>query len=81
MSDRYINFANSDLGRRLVGAVGLPQPARLERWEAGRLRPVEGTLLLGGGPLAAKVADFGQRLTAEVVGFADESLGLSLIHI
>ena len=76
MSDRYINFANSDLGRRLVGAVGLPQPARLERWEAGRLRPVEGTLLLGGGPLAAKVAEFGQRLTAEVVGFADESLGL-----
>ncbi|MDD0976309.1 3-oxoacyl-ACP reductase [Pseudomonas fontis] len=76
MSDRYIDFANSDLGRRLVGAVGLPSPARLERWQAGRLRPVEGALLLGGGPLAAKVAAFGPRLTAELFSFADEALGL-----
>ncbi len=76
MSDRYINFANSDLGRRVVGAVGLPAPARLERWEAGRLRPVEGALLLGGGPLAAKVAGFSSRLTSETYSFADEALGL-----
>ncbi|WP_110971333.1 3-oxoacyl-ACP reductase [Pseudomonas huaxiensis] len=76
MSDRYINFANSDFGRRVVGAVGLPAPARLERWEAGRLRPVEGALLLGGGPLAAKVAAFASRLTDESYSFADEALGL-----
>ena len=76
MSDRYINFANSDFGRRVVGAVGLPAPARLERWEAGRLRPVEGALLLGGGPLAAKVAAFANRLTDESYSFADEALGL-----
>ncbi|WP_095156073.1 3-oxoacyl-ACP reductase [Pseudomonas sp. Irchel 3E13] len=76
MSDRYINFANSDFGRRVVGAVGLPAPARLERWEAGRLRPVEGALLLGGGPLAAKVAAFANRLTDESYSFADETLGL-----
>ncbi|EGH15268.1 3-ketoacyl-(acyl-carrier-protein) reductase, partial [Pseudomonas savastanoi pv. glycinea str. race 4] len=25
-SDRYIDFANSDMGRRLVNAVGLPAP-------------------------------------------------------
>lgn len=47
MSDRYIDFANSSLGHRLVAAIGLPSPVRLERWEAGRLRPVEGALLLG----------------------------------
>ena len=76
MSDRYINFANSDFGRRVVGAVGLPAPARLERWEAGRLRPVEGALLLGGGPMAAKVATFASRLTADVYRFADEALEL-----
>ena len=76
MTDRYINFANSDFGRRVVGAVGLPAPARLERWEAGRLRPVEGALLLGGGPLAAKVAAFASRLTADVYRFADEALDL-----
>lgn len=31
MTDRYIAFANSPVGRRLVGAVGLPSPLRLER--------------------------------------------------
>ena len=36
MSDRYLEFANSTLGRRLVGAVGLPRPIRLERWTSGR---------------------------------------------
>ena len=54
MSDRYIDFANSAFGHRLVSAIGLPSPVRLERWQAGRLRPVEGALLLGGGALAAK---------------------------
>ncbi|PSS57447.1 3-oxoacyl-ACP reductase [Pseudomonas sp. BBP2017] len=74
MSDRYIDFANSDLGRRLVGAVGLPSPARLERWQAGRLRPVEGALLLGGGPLVNNVEAFAQRLTDEVYSFASPDL-------
>ncbi|MCF7531919.1 3-oxoacyl-ACP reductase [Pseudomonas petrae] len=62
-SDRYIDFVNSDLGRKLVGAVGLPAPARLERWQAGRLRPVEGALLLSTGPLAERVNTFAPRLT------------------
>lgn len=62
-SDRYIDFVNSDLGRKLVGAVGLPAPARLERWQAGRLRPVEGALLLSTGPLAERVSAFAPRLT------------------
>jgi len=48
MSDRYLAFANSPTGRRLVGALGLPAPVRLERWMAGRVRPVDGALLLGG---------------------------------
>lgn len=54
MSDRYLGFANSNLGRRLVDALGLPRPAPLERWQAGRLRPVEGALVLGGGPWQAR---------------------------
>ena len=71
MSDRYIDFANSSFGRRVAGAGGLPTPARLERWEAGRLRPVEGALLLGGGPLVTNVAAFARRLTDEVYSYAD----------
>ncbi|WP_243430888.1 hypothetical protein, partial [Pseudomonas sp. 51_B] len=31
MSDRYIDLANSSFGHRLVGALGLPSPVRLER--------------------------------------------------
>ncbi len=76
MSDRYIDFANSDIGRRLVGAVGLPTPARLERWQAGRLRPIEGSLLVGGGPLAAKVAELAPKLTDSAFAFACEGTNL-----
>jgi 3-oxoacyl-[acyl-carrier protein] reductase len=76
MSDRYIDFANSDIGRRLIGAVGLPTPARLERWQAGRLRPVEGALLVGGGPLATAVSEMAPRLTDDAYCYATESSSL-----
>jgi 3-oxoacyl-[acyl-carrier protein] reductase len=63
MSDRYLAFANSPTGRRLVSALGLPAPLRLERWQSGRSRVLDGPLLIGGeGPLAAAVAGFGKRL-------------------
>ncbi|QVM92032.1 3-oxoacyl-ACP reductase [Pseudomonas entomophila] len=74
MSDRYIGFANSALGRRLVDALGLPRPVPLERWQAGRLRPVEGALVLGGGPLARHVETIAPRLTADCYSFNDDSL-------
>jgi len=72
MSDRYIDFANSSIGHRLVGALGLPSPVRLERWQAGRLRPVEGALLIGGGPLAEKVNAFANRLTDAIYTYGTE---------
>ncbi|CAM4076929.1 3-oxoacyl-[acyl-carrier-protein] reductase FabG [Pseudomonas reidholzensis] len=74
MSDRYLGFANSNLGRRLVDAFGLPSPAPLERWQAGRLRPVEGALVLGGGPLANQVEAIAARLTDELYSFAGTDL-------
>jgi 3-oxoacyl-[acyl-carrier protein] reductase len=74
-SDRYIDFANSDIGRRLVGAVGLPAPARLERWQAGRLRPVEGALLLSSGPLAERVSGFAPRMTDLLFSFGSDVNG------
>ncbi|WP_028695590.1 3-oxoacyl-ACP reductase [Pseudomonas cremoricolorata] len=74
MSDRYIGFANSNLGRRLVDALGLPRPAALERWQAGRMRPVDGALLLGGGPLIARVEGFAKRLSDELYGFETAEL-------
>ncbi len=74
-SDRYIDFVNSDIGRRLVGAVGLPAPARLERWQAGRLRPVEGALLLSTGPLAEQVSGFAPRMTDLLFSFGGDISG------
>jgi 3-oxoacyl-[acyl-carrier protein] reductase len=74
-SDRYIDFANSDIGRRLVGAVGLPAPVRLERWQAGRQRPVEGALLLSTGPLSAQVAGVAARMTDLLFSFGGEVTG------
>src|SRR5690606_35666392 len=74
MSDRYLEFANSNLGRRLVGAFGLPRPVPLQRWVSGRSRPVEGAILLGGGTLAGTLAPTLKRLSNEL--FADRD-GLS----
>ena len=80
MSDRYIDFANSALGHRLVSAIGLPSPVRLERWQAGRLRPIEGALLIGGGPLAQQVSELAKRLTDAIYQYASEpSLGTAWI--
>ncbi|MDA8483675.1 3-oxoacyl-ACP reductase [Pseudomonas resinovorans] len=70
MNDRYLAFANSNAGRRLVGALGLPAPVRLERWMAGRTRPVDGALLIGGsGSLAEAASAALNRLTDQ--NFAD----------
>ena len=74
MSDRSIDFANSSIGQRLVGAMGLPSPVRLERWQAGRLRPVDGPLLIGGGPLAEQVNRFAAKFTDAVFSYGPEPL-------
>lgn len=74
MSDRYIDFANSSLGHRLVAAVGLPSPVRLERWQAGRLRPVDGALLIGGGALTRNVSAFAHKLTEQIYSYGSEPL-------
>ncbi|AYC34457.1 3-oxoacyl-ACP reductase [Pseudomonas cavernae] len=77
MSDRYLSFANSNAGRRLLGALGLPAPLRLERWRAGRVRPVDGALLIGGdGPLAAAANACLLRLTDQAFAAADGQFGL-----
>lgn len=78
MSDRYLSFANSATGRRLVGALGLPAPVPLERWVAGRSRPVDGALLIGGdGVLATAVAGLASRLADESYAPKEGQFGLS----
>ncbi|WP_165675573.1 3-oxoacyl-ACP reductase [Metapseudomonas otitidis] len=77
MSDRYLAFANSSAGRRLVGALGLPAPLRLERWTAGRVRPVDGALLLGGeGALADAASAVLNKLTDQSYAAEEGRFGL-----
>lgn len=77
MSDRYLAFANSNLGRRLVGALGLPAPLRLERWQTGRSRPVDGALLLGGsGALATAASACLHKLSSDNYSAVDGAFGL-----
>lgn len=66
MSDRYLSFANSATGRRVVSALGLPAPLRLERWTPGQTIPVKGALLLGGGALAKTVSGFANKLSDQL---------------
>ncbi|MBP2475700.1 3-oxoacyl-[acyl-carrier protein] reductase [Crossiella equi] len=50
MTDRYQQLARSGVGRMLVKRLGLPNPARLRRYEPGQ--PVlEGPVLFGAAPL------------------------------
>ncbi|SDO04021.1 3-oxoacyl-ACP reductase [Pseudomonas jinjuensis] len=78
MTDRYMTFANSRVGRRLVGAVGLPAPVRLERWRSGRNRPLEGALLVGGrGGLLDTALSIAPRLTDSLFTPAEGQPGLA----
>ncbi|MDQ6745969.1 MAG: 3-oxoacyl-ACP reductase [Actinomycetota bacterium] len=49
MSDRYQQLINTPVGRIVSKQVGLPQPARLERYERGQ-PVIDGPVLLGAAP-------------------------------
>ena len=46
MNDSYLEFATSMLGGRITGLLGLPQPAPLERFQAGE-PVIKGPVLIG----------------------------------
>lgn len=75
MSDRYRDFTSSPIGKILVKNLGLPNPTRLERYEAGAPL-VTGTVGLGGrGRLAESLAgilDLVGIASTEVVGAPEE---------
>ncbi|SMB27299.1 putative short-chain dehydrogenase [Sterolibacterium denitrificans] len=48
MTDKYMQFANSTLGSKLVGLVGLPRPPVLERYRPDVKAPlIKGSIVLG----------------------------------
>lgn len=48
MKDGYVDFANSNVGAKLINALGLPKPMQLERYEPGQ-QVIQGAVLVGGG--------------------------------
>ncbi|AHI02036.1 3-oxoacyl-ACP reductase [Kutzneria albida] len=58
MSDPYLQFAQSGLGKFVVGRLGLPKPAKLRRHRPGQ-PPLAGPTLIGGtGRLASVLKGF-----------------------
>ncbi len=77
MSDRYLAFANSNFGRRVVSTLGLPAPQRLERWQAGQSQPVAGALLISAnGSLASAASNCLNKLTSDNFSTVEGAFGL-----
>ena len=69
INDSYLEFANSMLGGRITGLLGLPQPAPLERFQAGE-PVIKGPVLIGAGgepELLAPLADVLGRIGAQTL--------------
>ena len=69
MKDGYIDFANSNVGAKLVNALGLPKPMPLERYQAGQ-PVIKGSVLVGGGgepQLLEALAGVFQRIGAQTL--------------
>ncbi len=70
MSDRYIDFVNSSLGKSLTSSVGLPQPVRLDRYAHG-VDFIGGDILVGAAP--------GGQLAVHAVNTIKQSSGRLII--
>lgn len=69
MKDGYLDFANSNVGAKLVNALGLPKPMPLERHQAGQ-PVIKGAVLVGGGgepQLLEALAGVFQRIGAQTL--------------
>ncbi|MEV4422852.1 3-oxoacyl-ACP reductase [Patulibacter sp. NPDC049589] len=68
MSDKYLKFANSFVGKQIAPKLGLPQPPVLKRYVPGQ-KAVDGAVLVGaadGGRLAPAIAAVLKSAEAEV---------------
>ena len=70
MSDRYQGFVSTPIGKALVKSLGLPNPAKLERWHEGAPL-VDGVVVTGGRgrlaqDLSTTLAGLGIASTAEL---------------
>ena len=72
MSDKYLEFANSKLGRSIVSVLGLPKPPRLIREDSNNPHYLSGNLLCGTTTGALYSTQINQSLGATEVDFVSE---------
>ncbi|WP_169391389.1 MULTISPECIES: 3-oxoacyl-ACP reductase [Psychrobacter] len=82
MSDRYGDFVQSSIGKKVAKNLGLPLPVELERFESGQ-RLVRGSVLIGRAKgddqsLSSAAANILSQLQAEVFANADDSVKSAL---
>jgi 3-oxoacyl-[acyl-carrier protein] reductase len=64
MSDKYLRFVNTPLGKSAAQSLGLPAPVQLKRWKRGSPPFVEGSVLVGAAAGGKAVSYLGQTLGA-----------------
>ena len=78
MSDKYLEVANSSLGKRIFSAVGLPDPVSLTREDSTEPHKLNGQVLLGlsdGAAFAKSIASFIDAAGVEVCSDSLEKNG------
>ncbi|MDI9245988.1 3-oxoacyl-ACP reductase [Marinobacter sp. CHS3-4] len=64
MSDLYLRFVNTPVGKTAAQSLGLPAPVPLKRWKRSDQPFVEGNVLVGAADGAKAIANLGQTLSA-----------------
>ncbi|MGB1403352.1 MAG: 3-oxoacyl-ACP reductase [Porticoccaceae bacterium] len=74
MSDKYLEIANSPLGKRIFSAVGLPDPVPLRREDPQQPHKLDGQVLLGASQGAAFAKSIGALIEAAGVTLYDQAM-------
>lgn len=72
MSDKYLEFANSTIGKSIVSILGLPKPPRLARENADNPHYLSGSLLFGSTTGALYGTQVKQSLGATALEFVNQ---------
>lgn len=72
MSDKYLEFANSTIGKSIVSVLGLPKPPRLARENADNPHYLSGSLLFGSTTGALYATQVKQSLAATALEFVNQ---------
>ena len=73
MSDKYLQFANSTIGKSILSILGLPRPPKLAREDTSNAHYLSGDLLCGTSTGALYSTQIKQSLEATELNFVDDS--------